>query len=125
MSRKDPRTQHKGWPYTVPRTWDREQYQTSLELIHFQQIYTHIYIKSFLLTSVLVVGFLKRVNLKKSFFVQNISEKGETKSVETNYPTVDSQVGFPGGSDGKESACTSGDLGSILRLERSSTEENG
>ena len=68
----------------------------------------------------LVVGFLK-----KSFFVQNISEEGETKSVETKYPNVDSQVGFPGGSDGKASACTSGDLGSILGLERPSDEENG
>ena len=52
-------------------------------------------------------------------------EKGETKTVETNYPNVDSQVDFPSGSDGKESACKSGDLGSILGLERSSGEENG
>ena len=28
-------------------------------------------------------------------------------------------LGFPGGSDGKESACNSGDLGSISGLERS------
>ena len=28
-------------------------------------------------------------------------------------------IGFPGGSDGKESACNTGDLGSIPRLERS------
>ena len=27
--------------------------------------------------------------------------------------------GFPGGSDGKESSCNAGDLGSILRLGRS------
>ena len=31
----------------------------------------------------------------------------------------------PGGSDGKESACNVGDLGSIPRLERSPAEGNG
>ena len=37
-------------------------------------------------------------------------------------------MGFPGGSDGKESACSAGDLrdvGSIPGLGRSSAEENG
>ena len=33
--------------------------------------------------------------------------------------------GFPGGSDGKVSACNAGDLGSITDLGRSSGEENG
>ena len=33
--------------------------------------------------------------------------------------------GFPGGSDGKTSACNVGDLGSILRLGRSPGEGNG
>jgi hypothetical protein len=33
--------------------------------------------------------------------------------------------GFPGGSDGKESACNIGDLGSIPRLGRSPGEGNG
>ena len=33
--------------------------------------------------------------------------------------------GFPGGSDGKESACKAGDLGSIPGLGRSPGEENG
>ena len=32
-------------------------------------------------------------------------------------------MGFPGGSDGKESACNSGDLGSIPGLGRSPQEE--
>ena len=31
-------------------------------------------------------------------------------------------LGFPGGSDGKESACNAGDLGSITGLERSPGE---
>ena len=33
--------------------------------------------------------------------------------------------GFPGGSDGKESACNAGDPGSIPGLRRSSGEGNG
>ena len=33
-------------------------------------------------------------------------------------------VGFPGGSDGKESTCNAGDLGSIPGLERSRGEVN-
>ena len=33
--------------------------------------------------------------------------------------------GFPGGSDGKESACNAGDTGSIPRLGRSPGEGNG
>ena len=34
-------------------------------------------------------------------------------------------MGIPGGSDGKESACTAGDPGSILELRRSTGEGNG
>ena len=34
-------------------------------------------------------------------------------------------MGFPGGSDSKESACNVGDLGSISGLERFPGEENG
>ena len=34
-------------------------------------------------------------------------------------------MGFPGGSDGKESACNVGDLGSISKSERSPGEGNG
>jgi len=34
-------------------------------------------------------------------------------------------VGFPGGSDVKESACNAGDLGSIPESRRSPGEENG
>jgi len=35
------------------------------------------------------------------------------------------KVGFPGFSDGKESACISGDLGSVFGLGRPSGEGNG
>ena len=35
------------------------------------------------------------------------------------------QLGFPGGSDGKASACNAGDLGSIPGLGRSPGEGNG
>ena len=38
---------------------------------------------------------------------------------------ITSTVGFPGGSDGKESACNAGDLGSIPGLGRSSGEGKG
>ena len=38
---------------------------------------------------------------------------------------VDTSWGFPGGSDGKESACSAGDLVSIPRLRRSPGEGNG
>ena len=34
-------------------------------------------------------------------------------------------LGFPGGSDGKESACNAGDLGSVPGSERSPGEGNG
>ena len=34
-------------------------------------------------------------------------------------------MGFPGGSDGRESVCNAGDTGSIPGLVRSSGEENG
>ena len=34
-------------------------------------------------------------------------------------------MGFPGGSDGKESTCNAGDLGSIPRLGRSPGREHG
>ena len=36
-----------------------------------------------------------------------------------------SSLNFPGGSDGKESACNAGDLGSVLRLGRSPGGGNG
>ena len=36
-----------------------------------------------------------------------------------------SRMGFPGGSDAKESACNAGDLGSVSRLERSPGRGNG
>ena len=38
---------------------------------------------------------------------------------------MDKQLGFPGGSDGKESACSAGDPGSIPGSGTSSLEGNG
>ena len=40
-------------------------------------------------------------------------------------PEVILKLGFPGGSDGKESACSAGDQDSISGLERSPGERNG
>ena len=42
------------------------------------------------------------------------------KSIATSFPD-----GFPGGSDGKESACDAGDSGSVPGLGRSPGEGNG
>ena len=42
-----------------------------------------------------------------------------------NWILVYSEMGFPGGSDGKASACSAGDLGSIPGLGRSPGEGNG
>ena len=39
--------------------------------------------------------------------------------------SMGSKLGFPGGSDGKEPACSAGDLGSIPGLGRSPGEGNG
>ena len=39
--------------------------------------------------------------------------------------SINSVWGFPGGSDGKESACNVGDLGSITGLGRPTGERNG
>ena len=44
--------------------------------------------------------------------------------METIYCTIDS-MGFPGGSDGKESVCNVGNLSSIPGWGRSPREENG
>ena len=41
------------------------------------------------------------------------------------WPKIIQLMGFPGGSDGIESACNAGDLGSIPGLGRSPREENG
>ena len=41
------------------------------------------------------------------------------------YPRLMNEKGFPGGSDGKESACNAGDLGSIPGLGRSPGKRNG
>ena len=46
---------------------------------------------------------------------------GETMEIVTDYYIL----GFPGSSDGKESACNAGDLGSIPGLGRSPGEGNG
>ena len=42
-----------------------------------------------------------------------------------NYHTHTHTLGFPGGSDGKESACDAGDVGSIPGLGRSPVKGNG
>ena len=43
----------------------------------------------------------------------------------SNRQDLDQAMGFPGGSDGKESACNAGDVGSIPGLGRSHGKGNG
>ena len=77
--------------------------------------------------------------LKKNFFndkilLYSVSWNDPNSSNSKNYPTgflsliwglllnplnIDEMLGFPGGSDGKESACKEGDLDSVPGLERS------
>ena len=45
--------------------------------------------------------------------------------MEKNLKKILIYMGFPGGSDGKESACNVGDLGSVPVLGRSPREVNG
>ena len=42
-----------------------------------------------------------------------------------NWECQSRRIGFPGGSDGKESACNAGNLGSVPGSGRSPGEENG
>ena len=56
-----------------------------------------------------------------SGFIRSSEEKGRVVFTILFYIAV----GFPGGLDGKESACNAGDLGSIPGLGRSPGEENG
>ena len=57
-------------------------------------------------------------------WVQSLGWEDSLKKGMAGYPLLYSW-GFPGGSDGKESACKVGDLGLILGLGRSPGEENG
>ena len=52
-------------------------------------------------------------------FIENLIFPGPVSVI------IDRNVGFPGGSDGKESACNVGDLGSIPGSGRSPAEGNG
>ena len=46
-------------------------------------------------------------------------------SCKSHLSIINSGMSFPGGSDGKESACNAGDLGSVSGLGRSPGGENG
>ena len=52
-------------------------------------------------------------------------EENQSPQVLPSWGCVSAERGFPGGSDGKESACSAGDLISTPRLGRSSREGNG
>ena len=52
----------------------------------------------------------------------SVSNKISEKEIDSTYSSI---MGFPGGSDGKASACNAGDLGLIPGSERSPGEGNG
>ena len=54
---------------------------------------------------------------------KNFCDSGNDKKFE--FMTSPAYLGFPGGSDSKESTCNAGDLGSIPGLERSLGGEDG
>ena len=54
-----------------------------------------------------------------------VSERTTEKKSQRSVSTRGELGGFPGGSDGKASACNAGDLGSILGSGRSPGEGNG
>ena len=55
----------------------------------------------------------------------DLKESDMTKQLSTHSMCVLSCLGFPGGLNGKESACNTGDLGSISGSGRSPGEGNG
>ena len=60
------------------------------------------------------------------FEVQNIFDVKKARNTNALIrPLVGSKVGFPGGSDGKESTCNVGNLGSISGLGRSPGRVHG
>ena len=63
--------------------------------------------------------------MTNSIKISNIVHVGKKKIFEKIFPESSTKASFPGGSDGKESACNAGDLGSIPGLGRSPGEGNG
>ena len=64
---------------------------------------------------------VKRFHLFAFFFLLNLDTLYDQDTIWIMYCVL----GFPGGSDGKESACNAGDLGSITGLGRSPGEVSG
>ena len=80
-----------------------------------------------------------RANLSSNLYLKIKHNRNTILKVQTQYAPADStlryhsnvkllsslsMLGLPSGSESKESACNAGDLGLILRLERSPGEEN-
>ena len=82
-----------------------------------------------LITLILSI-YIQNTKLKFDFFFKRKKDerersRGETPESASFLPPTEVGSGFPGGSDGKESACNAEDLGSILGLGRSPGEGNG
>ena len=71
------------------------------------------------------MGFILGVVQPMSFDKCDMHPPMENHTVQFHCPKNSFLKGFPDGSDGKESACNTGDLGLIPRLGRSPGEGNG
>ena len=70
----------------------------------------------------LVAQLVKNLPAMQETLVQFLDQEDWLEKEQATLPVF---LGFPGGSDGKESACNAGDLGSTPGLGRSPGEGNG
>ena len=84
----------------------------------------HFLLQGIFPTQGLNLGLLCLLDCKRILYL--LSYQGSMlNTVSRNYYIIQTFSGFPGGSDGKASACNVGDLGSIPGLGRSPGEGNG
>ena len=74
--------------------------------------------------SSLVTQLVKNLPAMQETLVRYLSQE-DSPGEDIGYPLQYLFLGFPGGSDGKESACNAGDLGLIPELGRSPTGGHG
>ena len=71
----------------------------------------------------LAAQMVKNLPAVQETWVQSLGREDPLEEGMASHSSI--LLGFPGGSDGKESACNVGDLGSISGLGRSPGEGNG
>ena len=82
--------------------------------------------KAFLFLGFIICGLVPN-STPGAYLILSPFHREENQGLESSmeWPKIIQLMGFPGGSDGIESACNAGDLGSIPGLGRSPREENG